>query len=308
MVQSVEQLGYISSVGQSNSHYEPRSNAKYRRVDNGLYLVNTDASLSLRRAYQIHWSIDSSALKDECGKHSIPTGLQLHVVTNNDYVGYSLYNPNVLVDSPLWHGQCARVAHAAYSITRDELIDVRTIDEFRGRGISRALVAMVLKINGPSIIQAQPSNDCPMSLVELVKFYSSFPGYHAVPGTNKVVRLMSETYIEEAAGPNGNIDVNKPRSALQIAVLEENSKELKRIMSILEPMNDEEVDGLLRAQKTDILSLQTAMTIYGPEFFASRTWGRVHRVKFAQGMAALLEKYASRHYGVWDDIIAREAV
>lgn len=260
-------------------------------MDNGLYLISNGYTLDLQHARDIHLS-DSYALIHEYISDCLPQGTRLRVTHYMRHVQYVL-----------WRGH-KPVFRAVYQLDSDELTDVRTRPSCRGLGYARATLGVILRIDGPSLIRAGPSEDSPMTVRSLIKFYSSFPGYHAIPGTNKVTRLMKETMIEEAAELGFG---RRPKSMLEIAVLEENSRELKRIMDIIRPMNDEEVKNLLEAQATDKLALQTAMKVYDRAFFDSRPWGRAHRVEFAIGMNSLLKKYTGQTYGVWDDIINNES-
>lgn len=199
---------------------------------------------------------------------------------------------------------------AVYQLDRDELTDVRTRPSQRGKGYARAALSVILYVDGPKLIEAGPSRDSPLGIHALTRFYSSFPGYHLVPGTNKVVRLMQDFINDDSADTEVAAELGfgrRPKSALEIAILEQNSKELKRVMGILYPVNEEEVKDLLEQQATDILSLRTATKIYDRAFFESRPWGRVHRVMFAQGMNALLKKHTGRTYSVWDSIIEDES-
>ena len=264
---------------------------QFRRVDNGLYLISNGQSLDLKTARDIHLS-DAHALIHEYVSDCLPHGTRLRVTHYMRHVQYVL-----------WRGHIP-VFRALYQLDNDELTDVRTRPTSRGKGYARAALGVILRIDGPRLITAGPSEDSPMGVKPLIKFYSSFSGYHSVPGTNKVIRLMQDTMIEEAAELGFG---RRPKSMLELAVHEENSRELKRIMDILRPMNDEEIKGLLDAQATDILSLQTAMKIYDRAFFDSRPWGRAHRVEFARGMNNLLKKHTGNTYGVWDDIIDKES-
>lgn len=260
-------------------------------MDNGLYLISNGYSLDLKHARDIHLS-DAHALIHEYVSDCLPTGTRLRVTHYMRHVQYVL-----------WRGHIP-VFRAVYQLDNDELTDVRTRPTSRGKGYARSALGVILRIDGPSLIRAGPSEDSTMGIRALERFYSSFPGYHLVPGTNKVMRLMQETMIEEAAELGYG---RRPKSMLEIAVLEENSRELKRIMTILQPMNDEEVKELLDNQATDMLALQTAMKIYDGAFFAGRPWGRAHRVEFARGMNNLLKKHTGNTYGVWDSIIDNES-
>lgn len=277
----------------ANSGYVPRFEPLYTRVDNGLYLVNNGPKgLDLKFAKDIHLA-SPHALVHEYEFNFMPHGLRLYTMQTMRHIHYTVCEADNVV------------FRARYQLDADELTDVRTHPDYRNRGIARAVLAIILRADGPKTIRAHPSVDSPLTRNKLIRFYSSFQGYHAISGTNKVIRLMQDTMIEEA-GAN-DFGRTRPKSALELSVLEQNSRELKRIMGILQPINDAEIDGLLKAQETDMLSLRNAMQIYNEEFFASRPWGRAHRVIFAQSMADLLFKNAGMRCSVWDKIIADES-
>lgn len=242
---------------------------------------------------------DNEALLQQYKVGYLPDGFVLRV---NYYLRHVKY--------VLWYGNSI-VFRAQYQLDNDELVDVKTRASFRGRGIARAVLAIILRVDGPAIIRAGPSPDSPLGVHQLIRFYSSFPGYHAIPGTNKVVKLMQDTIVEEAdLGVEEAAELGygrRDKTMLEISVLERNSKELNRIMSILHEQNENEVARLLAAQATDTLSLETATKIYGAAFFDSRPWGRVHRVAFARGMNALYQRHTGMTYGVWDSIIEQDS-
>lgn len=278
-----------------NSGYVRPSSPIYYRIDNGLYLIATpDGGLNISRAIDIQRR-DPKALSAQYLLNDLPINTKLRVSHSHSGITYILFN-----------GPYA-VFRAKYLYDSDELVNVRTVTPFRNRGYARSMLNLILRVDGPTHINVMPDKDSPVGIVKLIKFYSSFSGYHAVPGTNKVIRLMTEAiaHIEEAAlGARSSQNITEP----ELAILIQNTKEYKRLLAILQPINQEEVEGLLKAQKTDLLSLQTAMTIYTKEWFDNQPWAREHRVMFAQGMADMLLKYTKRRFGVWDEIVANESI
>jgi hypothetical protein len=267
-----------------------------------LFLVNAGTGrLGLRHARDIHLS-DSYALTHEYERRYMPHGFRLYTMQAMRHIYYTVcYGEHVAF-------------RAVYQLDADELTDVRTAPAFRAKGLARAALAIILRTDGPKLIRVGPSKDSPIGLQKLIRFYSSFPGYHHVPGTNKVIRLMEDTRIDEEAAEFAQVETaaatdfgRREKSGLELSVLEQNSRELKRIMDLLQPINEAEVEGLLKAQATDMLSLQTAMQIYDKAFFDTRTWGRAHRVAFAKGMASLLEQHTGMHFGLWDEIVREES-
>jgi hypothetical protein len=295
-------LDTSSSRRPRNSNSGRPSNSFYTRVDNGLFLVNDGAGrLGLRHAKEIHLS-DAYALAHEYERQYLPHGLRLYTMQAMRHVYYNVC-----------HGERV-VFRAVYQLDADELTDVRTIPAARNRGIARTVLAIILRTDGPKLIRVGPSADSPIGLNRLIRFYSSFPGYHHVPGTNKVIRLMEHTKMSGEQSDYAQVETaaatdfgRRAKSGLELSVLEQNSRELKRIMDLLHPINEAEVTSLLNAQATDMLALQTAMQIYDEQFFLTRTWGRAHRVMFAQGMASLLEKHAGMRFGLWDQIVREES-
>jgi hypothetical protein len=293
--------GFINSDGPQSLDYDPRCDIAYTRIDNGLYLVNRDGNLSLEHASVIHLR-DQHALLHEYERTYLPHGTKLVVQQIIHCLYYSL-----------WRGN-KRLFRAVYQLKTDALTDVRTTPSERGKGYARAVLDIILRADGPSLIEVGPSEDSPVGFHKLMRFYGSFPGYHAVPGTNKVIRLMQDDNVnfeeadDHAIEEAGATDFGRrAKSHLEISVLEQNNKEYKRIMDILRPQNDEEVQRLLNAIPDDIIAARNAIQIYDSAFFEGRPWGRAHRVMFAQGLVTKLARHGL-YCGAWEKIIREESI
>lgn len=291
--------------------YGPLCKPSYYRIDNGLYLVVFDNEMVVARASEIQL-LHPDAIMPFYKTEALPFNTRLRVARNADGVSYVLFRGH------------EAIFRANYIYSTDELTNVRTAKRFRNKGYATSLIRLILQVDGPTNITVVPSIDSPVGMDKLLRLYSSFAGYHAVPGTNKVIRLMSAAnllvkptdnndrdyaknldQVEEAA--LAQRDVEKI-SETELEILLQNTKELNRLKSLLYPINQATVDNLLKSQKTDIISLQNAVEIYTQDWFNRQTWGSAHRVMFAQGMADLLFKFTKRRNGIWDDIIAVESV